>query len=79
MQTKRRVILSPSGTKTEMKPFFIKTPLSGWKENSWNNLCIDLYSYISAFKGQTFRSLDAINISGHFKLRRIYTAAGEPL
>ena len=79
MQTKRRVILSPNGTKTELKPFFVKTPLPGWKENAWNNLSIDLYSYMTAFKGQTFRSLDGIHLTGHFKLRRIYTASGEPL
>jgi hypothetical protein len=79
IQTKRRVILSPSAVKTEIKPFFVKTPCHGFKENSWNNLSIDLYSYMGAFKGQTFRSLDAIHLTGHFRLRRIYTAAGEPL
>jgi hypothetical protein len=57
----------------------VKTPCHGFKENSWNNLSIDLYSYMGAFKGQTFRSLDAIHLTGHFRLRRIYTAAGEPL
>lgn len=54
-------------------------PCSGFKEGIWNNLSIDLYSYMSAFKGQTFRSLDGINLTGHFKIRRIYTSASEPL
>ena len=40
---------------------------------------VDLYSYIEPFKGQTYRSLDAIYITGHFKVRRIYTSTSEPL
>ena len=39
---------------------------------------MDLYSYIQAFKGQTYRSLDAIYLTGHFKLRRIYSTTAEP-
>jgi hypothetical protein len=34
---------------------------------------------MAPFKGQTFRSLDGIHLTGHFRLRRIYTAAGEPM
>lgn len=72
MQTKRRVMLSPN-TKLEIKPFFVKFPCSHVQEGIWNNLTIDLYSFINAFKGQTYRSLDYISITGFFKLRRIYT------
>ena len=57
----------------QIKPFFVKTPIKGYKEGVWNNFGIDLYSYIEAFKGQTYRSLDTISITGHFKLRRIYS------
>jgi hypothetical protein len=56
----------------------VKAPCRGFKEGVWNNFAVDLYSYIEAFKGQTYRSLDAIYISGHFKLRRIYTTGCEP-
>lgn len=73
------MILSSAAARTELKPFFVKTPAGGFKENAWNNLCFDLYSYMAAFKGQSFRSLDAIHLAGHFRLRRIYTAAAEPL
>ena len=48
-----------------------------WQEGIWNNLTVDLYSFMDAFKGQTYRSLDSILIGGHFKLRRIYTTPHE--
>lgn len=57
----------------------MKTPCLGFKEGAWNNLVVDLYSYMEPFKGQTYRSLDAIHLTGHFKLRRIYTATAEPM
>jgi hypothetical protein len=40
---------------------------------------VDMYSFMEAFKGQTYRSLDSVCISGHFKLRRIYTSTAEPV
>ena len=33
---------------------------------------------MDAFKGQTYRSLDSIYMTGHFKLRRIYTTNSRP-
>lgn len=78
-QTKRRIMLSPSTNKMEVKPFFMKSACHDYIEGQWNNFVVDLYSYIEAFKGQTYRSLDSITISGHFKLRRVYTSASEPL
>ena len=68
-------MLSPATHKLEIKPFFLKYPFHNFSEGVWNNLVIDLHSYIEAFKGQTYRSLDSISITGHFKLRRIYTAS----
>ncbi len=38
-----------------------------------------MYSYMEAFKGQNFRSLDSIAICGQFKLKRIYTCVKEPV
>ena len=78
MQTKRRVIVSSASHKFENKPFFIKFPCPNVNEGTWTNLAVDLYSFINAFKGQTYRSLDAIYITGHFKLRRVYTTNTKP-
>jgi hypothetical protein len=70
-------MLSPSTGKTEIKPFFIKTACKGYREGQWNNLVVDLYSYMEAFTGQTYRCLDSIVLTGHFKLRRIYSTTCE--
>ncbi len=72
-------MLSPATHKVEVKPFFVKSPCHNFGEGVWNNLVVDLYSFIEPFKGQTYRSLDSICISGHFKLRRVYTSSSEPL
>ena len=66
-------MLSPINHKLEIKPFFVKSPGVNFKEGIWNNFTVDLYSFMEAFKGQTYRCLDNILIQGHFKLRRIYT------
>ncbi len=42
------------------------------------NFSVDLHSFINAFKGQNYRSLDAVYLTGHFKLRRIYTTNSKP-
>jgi hypothetical protein len=77
-QTKRRIMISSTNNKLEVKPFFVKCPNPNWKEGCWNNFAIDLYSFMEAFKGQTYRCLDTITIMGHFKLRRIYTTNTAP-
>lgn len=33
-----------------------------------------MYSFIEAFKGQTYRCLDCLQIGGVFKLRRVFTS-----
>lgn len=71
-------MLSPTNTKLEIKPFFVKNPNVNFKDGVWNNLSIDLYSFMEAFKGQTYRCLDNITFHGHFKLRRIYTTNSIP-
>jgi|LakMenE01Jun11ns_1017448.scaffolds.fasta_scaffold9512495_1 hypothetical protein len=71
-------MLSPA-TKVDNKPFFVKFPCSHVQEGLWTNLTVDLYSFIFAFKGQTYRSLDMITINGFFKLRRIYTTQEPPV
>ena len=72
-------MLSPAGHKMEIKPFFVKMPCHNYSEGVWNNFVIDCHSFIEAFKGQTYRSLDSISIQGHFKIRRIYTSTTQPL
>lgn len=57
----------------------MKAPCHDCTEGAWNNMVIDLYSYMEAFKGQTYRSLDSIALTGQFKLRRIFTSASEPI
>jgi hypothetical protein len=66
-------MISPTTNKLEIKPFFVKCPNVNFKEGAWNSFAIDMYSFMEAFKGQTYRCLDNISIMGHFKLRRIYT------
>ncbi len=66
-------MLSPTFHKIEKKPFFVKFPCPPVNHNTWLNFCVDLYSFVEAFKGQTYRSLDLIQITGIFKLRRIFT------
>jgi hypothetical protein len=39
-------MLSPNNSKTEVKPFFIKSQCKGFKEGSWNNFIVDLYSFM---------------------------------
>jgi hypothetical protein len=43
------------------------------KRAQWLNLCIDLWSFINCFKGQTYRSLEQIYLSGGHKIRKIFT------
>ena len=51
----------------------MRCPIDQVKRGIWLNLAIDVYSYMNAFKGQTFRSLDQITVGAHCKLRRIFT------
>ncbi len=71
-------MISPNNNKLEIKPFFVKSPGVNFKEGCWNNFVVDLYSFMEAFKGQTYRCLDNITIMGHYKLRRIYTTNSLP-
>jgi hypothetical protein len=71
-------MFSSATHKFEIKPFFVKYPCPAIIEGVWNNLAIDLFSFINPFKGQAYRSLDAIYLTGHFKLRRIYTTNLKP-
>eukprot|EP01017_Pseudomicrothorax_dubius_P036388 TRINITY_DN5202_c0_g1_i3.p1 TRINITY_DN5202_c0_g1~~TRINITY_DN5202_c0_g1_i3.p1 ORF type:complete len:500 (-),score=74.00 TRINITY_DN5202_c0_g1_i3:92-1591(-) len=57
----------------ELNYFHCKIPISTVKRGIWLNLSIDLVSFMSLFKGQTFRSLDTIVINGPCKVRRLFT------
>lgn len=60
-KTKRHVYLTQSCKVIEKKPFHVRYPYEVPK-NCWLNLQIDLYSFMSGWKGQTFRSLDLLII-----------------
>ena len=47
--------------------------------SQWVNLCVDVGSLVSGlFKGQRFKSLEAISVGGSCMLRRIFTLRGPP-
>ncbi len=50
-------MLSPFNNKLEIKPFFVKCPQVNFKEGIWNNFAVDLYSFMEAFKGQTYSDI----------------------
>ncbi len=72
-KTKRRVMLSNVPGKLEKKYFHVRCHFEQIRKDIWLNLAINLYSFMAAFKGQTFRSLDQIAVGSHCRLRRIFT------
>jgi hypothetical protein len=70
--TKRRVNLTTVQGKQEGKYFSYRYPLEVTR-GCWLFLGIDIYSFIEAFKGQTFRSLDHVVVGSSCRLRRIFT------
>lgn len=70
--TRRRVNLTTVAGKQEGKYFSYRYPLEVTRE-TWLFLAIDLYSFMEAFKGQTFRALDHIAVGSTCRLRRIFT------
>ncbi len=70
---KRRVNITTSQGKQEIKYFSLRYPIDNLQKGSWLFLGIDVYSFMSAFKDQTFRSLDFLTISSNCRLRRIFS------
>lgn len=68
---RRRINLTTVQGKQEMKYFSYRYPLEV-SRGTWLFLAIDLYSFMEAFKGQTFRSLDHCVIGSSCRLRRIF-------
>lgn len=69
---RRRINLTTVPGKQEAKYFSYRYPVEVIR-GSWLFLGIDLYSFMEAFKGQTFRALEHITVGSHCKLRRIFT------
>eukprot|EP01017_Pseudomicrothorax_dubius_P036390 TRINITY_DN5202_c0_g1_i7.p1 TRINITY_DN5202_c0_g1~~TRINITY_DN5202_c0_g1_i7.p1 ORF type:complete len:451 (-),score=87.42 TRINITY_DN5202_c0_g1_i7:555-1907(-) len=72
-KSKRRMMFTSALKSVELNYFHCKIPISTVKRGIWLNLSIDLVSFMSLFKGQTFRSLDTIVINGPCKVRRLFT------
>jgi hypothetical protein len=60
--TRRRVILN-SLKKGETKPFFVTMPVTHESAyNNWVTMLIDIPTFLSVFKGSSYRSLESILI-----------------
>ncbi|CAD8068568.1 unnamed protein product [Paramecium sonneborni] len=71
--TRRRIIFN-SLKKSECKPFFISCPLQSQSiYNNWVTILIQMPSFISQFKGSSYRSLESILIQSTCHIRRIFT------
>jgi hypothetical protein len=71
--TKRRVNITTTQGKQEVKYFSFRYPIDNLQKGVWLFLAIDIFSFMTVFKGQTFRSVDQISISSSCRLRRIFT------
>ncbi|CAD8148602.1 unnamed protein product [Paramecium octaurelia] len=71
--TRRRIILN-SLKKSECKPFFISYPLQSQSiYNNWVTILIQMPSFVSQFKGSSYRSLESILVQSSCSIRRIFT------
>ncbi|KAJ3223186.1 hypothetical protein HK099_001437 [Clydaea vesicula] len=76
---KRRFIVSSWNKETKLTALHVMLPMNLIKRSVWLNLCFDLVSFVTEFfRGQTFRSLDNIQLSGAFKLRKIFMMKDKP-
>ena len=69
---RRRINLTTVQGKQEGKYFSYRYPLEVTR-GKWLFLGIDVFSFMNAFKDQTFRALDQITIGSTCRLRRIFT------
>ncbi|ORY39914.1 hypothetical protein BCR33DRAFT_378244 [Rhizoclosmatium globosum] len=73
-QSKRRFFISTAAKETKNTALHVTLPLGFLKRGVWLNLCFDLLSLVGdSFRGQTFRCLDSIAISGNYRLRKVFT------
>ena len=70
---KRRINLTTTPGKQEVKYFSLRYPLEHIEKGCWLFLAINIYSFMEAFKDQVFRSLDHITICSNCSLRRVFT------
>lgn len=70
---KRRVLFSACSKEIIINALHCRIPLVNFPINIWVNVCIDVFSFVSeCFKGQSFKSIDYICLSGNCKVRKIY-------
>lgn len=72
-QTKRRIVLANTISKTEVKPFLTRLSSKPIQCGCWVNVCFSLNGFVMASKGQKYRSLEGMSVAGTYKLRRIFT------
>jgi hypothetical protein len=70
---RRRIYLTTMQGKNEGKYFSFRYTIESIERGVWMFLAINVNSFIDAFKGQTYRSLDHLVISNSCILRRIFT------
>ncbi|KAL4474723.1 hypothetical protein ABPG72_002316 [Tetrahymena utriculariae] len=69
----RRINLVSALNKIETKYFHVKVPNYIIRRGEWLNLSIDVNSFMEAWKGTTFRSIDSITIGSTCRIRRIFS------
>jgi hypothetical protein len=76
MQTKRRIILSNTISKTETKPFLIRMSSRNIQCGCWINACFSMNGFVSGSKGHKYRSLEGLSIR-IFTTKTIYGSNNE--
>ena len=69
---KHRVNIVSGQGKQEVKYFSLRYPIDYVERGIWLFLGINVHSFMEAFKGEVFRSLDRIVVGGCCQLRRIF-------
>lgn len=75
-KVKRRLIFHSGMNKTSivLNPLHARIPINEFKKDVWLNLSIDVFAFAHyCFKGINVKSIDLINMTSSFKLRRIFT------
>ncbi|KAJ3265563.1 hypothetical protein HK104_006277 [Borealophlyctis nickersoniae] len=77
-QNHRRFFISTASHHTKVTALHVTLPLPLLR-GVWMNLCFDLTSLVSdIFRGQTFRCLNSISLTGTFRLRKVFTMRNRP-
>eukprot|EP00770_Monocercomonoides_exilis_P006575 MONOS_6541.1-p1 / transcript=MONOS_6541.1 / gene=MONOS_6541 / organism=Monocercomonoides_exilis_PA203 / gene_product=Uncharacterized protein C3orf67-like protein / transcript_product=Uncharacterized protein C3orf67-like protein / location=Mono_scaffold00207:59926-65945(+) / protein_length=1549 / sequence_SO=supercontig / SO=protein_coding / is_pseudo=false len=72
-KTKRRLLFSTAFKSIESNPLHAQIPLINLHRGEWMNLCFDVDNYVKYLFHESFMSLDRIEMSPSFSIRRIFT------